>query len=222
MAIEYKTRTQLVVEVLREKILSGEIIAGQPLRQTALAEELNVSRIPVREALLQLEAEGLVSFEPHKGASATELNLGQVDELFELRAMLEGDLLAASLVEITDDALTQATEILAKLDRALGKENAANTWSELNSIFHNCLYSGANRPQTADLVNILNKNADRYIRMHLLWAGGISKAGPEHAELLTYCKARDIVNAVAKLKQHILSSRDEIKAFLVQRESSKV
>jgi len=212
MTIEYKTRTQLVVEILREKILSGEIVAGQPLRQAALAD--------VREALLQLEAEGLVTFEPHKGASATELNAAQVDELFELRAMIEGDLLAASLVDITDEAIDQATNILAKLDSALGKENAANTWSELNSEFHNCLYSGANRPQTADLVNILNKNADRYIRMHLLWAGGISKAGPEHAELLAFCKARDTKNAVAKLKQHILSSRDEIKAFLEQREAS--
>jgi len=220
MAIEYKTRTQLVVEMLREKILSGEISAGQPLRQAALADELNVSRIPVREALLQLEAEGLVTFEAHKGASATELNLDQVDELFELRAMLEGDLLAESLANITDEALTQATDILINLDSALGKENAANTWSELNSDFHNCLYSGANRPQTANLVNVLNKNADRYIRMHLLWAGGISKAGPEHAELLAFCKSRDIANAVAKLKQHILNSRDEIKAFLLQREAS--
>jgi DNA-binding GntR family transcriptional regulator len=221
MEIEYKTRTQLIVEVLREKILSGEIVAGHPLRQAALAEELNVSRIPIREALLQLEGEGLVSFEPHKGATATELNLNQVDELFELRAMIEGDLLALSLINISDDALSQASGILAKLDSALGKENAANTWSELNSEFHNCLYSGADRPQTADLVNTLNKNADRYIRMHLLWAGGISKAGPEHAELLAFCKARDIKGAVAKLKQHILSSRDEIKAFLVQRESNK-
>lgn len=219
MAIEYKTRTQLVVEILREKILSGEIVAGQSLRQTNLANELNVSRIPVREALLQLEAEGLVVFEPHKGASATALSATQVDELFELRAMIEGDLLRASLVNITDDALTEAAEILVNLDSALGKENAANTWSELNSDFHNCLYSGANRPQTTDLVNILNKNADRYIRMHLLWAGGISKAGPEHAELLAFCQDRDIENAVAKLKQHILNSRDEIKTFLLQREA---
>lgn len=220
MAIEYKTRTQLVIEILREKILSGEIVAGQPLRQASLADELNVSRIPVREALLQLEAEGLVTFEPHKGASATALSAAQVDELFELRAMIEGDLLAASLVNITDEALAQAEKILVNLDSALGKENAANTWSELNSNFHNCLYSGANRPQTTDLVNTLNKNADRYIRMHLLWAGGISKAGPEHAELLAFCQARDIDNAVAKLKQHILNSRDEIKAFLSQREAS--
>lgn len=218
MTIVYKTRTQLVVETLREKILSGEIKAGEPLRQAALAEELNVSRIPVREALLQLEAEGLVSFEPHKGATATELNADQVDELFELRAMLEGNLLAASLPLLTEAKLAQATDILSKLDKALGKENAANTWSELNSSYHNCLYSAANRPQTQDLVNTLNKNADRYIRMHLLWAGGISKAGPEHNQLLEFCKSGDIEQAVAILKQHILSSRDEIKAFLEQRE----
>lgn len=219
MSIVYKTRTQLVVETLREKILSGEIKAGQPLRQAALAEELNVSRIPVREALLQLEAEGLVAFEPHKGATATELNADQVDELFELRAMLEADLLANSLPNISDEKLEEATQLLKRLDKALGKENAANTWSELNSDYHNCLYSGSNRPQTQDLVNTLNKNADRYIRMHLLWAGGISKAESEHNEILALCKARDVEKAVALLKQHILGSRDEIKAFLNERES---
>ncbi|QBG35583.1 GntR family transcriptional regulator [Litorilituus sediminis] len=219
MTIVYKTRTQLVVETLREKILSGEIKAGDPLRQAALAEELNVSRIPVREALLQLEAEGLVSFEPHKGATATELNADQVDELFELRAMIECNLLAASLPLLTEAKLAEATDILSQLDKALGKENAANTWSELNSRYHNCLYSAANRPQTQDLVNTLNKNADRYIRMHLLWAGGISKAGPEHNQLLECCKSGDVEQAVEILRQHILGSRDEIKAFLEQRES---
>lgn len=220
MTIVYKTRTQLVVETLREKILSGEITAGQPLRQAALAEELNVSRIPVREALLQLEAEGLVSFEPHKGATATELNANQVDELFELRAMLESDLLAASIPNLTEEMLSNAQELLSKLDKALGKENAANTWSELNSDYHNCLYAAANRPQTQDLVDTLNKNADRYIRMHLLWAGGISKAESEHNEILALCKKKDIEGAVAMLKQHILGSRDEIKAFLEDRENS--
>jgi len=219
MSIVYKTRTQLVVESLREKILSGEIKAGQPLRQAALAAELNVSRIPVREALLQLEGEGLVAFEPHKGATATQLNADQVDELFELRAMLEADLLANSLPRLSNEKLEEATQLLKKLDKALGKENAANTWSKLNSDYHNCLYSGAERPQTQDLVSTLNKNADRYIRMHLLWAGGISKAESEHNEILALCKARDVEKAVALLKQHILGSRDEIKAFLNERES---
>ncbi|GLX79537.1 GntR family transcriptional regulator [Thalassotalea insulae] len=220
MSIVYKTRTQLVVETLREKILNGAIKAGQPLRQAALAEELNVSRIPVREALLQLEAEGLVAFEPHKGATATELNIEQVDELFELRAMLEADLLAASIPNLSEQKLAEATAILDELNQSLGKENAANTWSELNSNYHNCLYSGANRPQTQDLVNTLNKNADRYIRMHLLWAGGMSKAESEHNELLSLCKQKNVEQAVAVMKKHILGSRDEIKEFLLEREKT--
>jgi DNA-binding GntR family transcriptional regulator len=219
MAIVHKTRTQLVVETLREKILSGEIKAGQALRQAALASELNVSRIPVREALLQLEGEGLVEFEPHKGASATALNSSQVDELFELRAMLEGDLLAASLPHISEERLQQAEVLLNRLDLALTEDNSVNTWSELNSDFHNCLYAGAARPQTQDLVNILNKNADRYIRMHLLWAGGIDKAGADHRELLAQCKLRSVAQAVSLLKAHILSTRDDIKAFLSEQEA---
>jgi len=222
MTIVYKTRTQLVVETLREKILSGELKAGESLRQAALATELNVSRIPVREALLHLEGEGLVVFEAHKGATVTELNAKHVAELFDLRAMLEGHLLAASLPFLTSEKLDEASDILVQLDKALGKENATNIWSELNSRYHNCLYSGANRPQTQDLVNTLNKNADRYIRMHLLWAGGISKAGPEHHQLLAYCKTGDVDKAVAVLKHHILSSRNEIKAFLEQREAANI
>jgi DNA-binding GntR family transcriptional regulator len=157
-------------------------------------------------------------YEAHKGATATELDADQVDELFELRAMLEADLLANSLPNISDEKLEEATQLLKKLDKALGKENAANTWSELNSDYPNCLYSGAKRPQTQNLVNTLNKNADRYIRMHLLWAGGISKAESEHNEILALSKTRDIDKAVALLKQHILGSRDEIKAFLEARE----
>ncbi|GAA0820475.1 GntR family transcriptional regulator [Colwellia asteriadis] len=221
MSIVYKTRTQLVVEALREKILSGEIKAGEPLRQAALAQELNVSRIPIREALLQLEGEGLVTFEAHKGATATQLNSNHVAELFDLRVMLECDLLAASLPLLTHEKLEEATEILAALDNALGKENATNTWSELNAKYHNCLYSAANKPQTQELVNTLNKNADRYIRMHLLWAGGISKAGPEHAQILTACKVGDVEQAVAILKHHILSSKEAIKSFLIQRECAE-
>jgi DNA-binding GntR family transcriptional regulator len=220
MNIVYKTRTQLVVETLREKILSGEFKAGESMRQAALAAELNVSRIPIREALLQLEGEGLVVFEPHKGATVTKLNARHVVELFELRSMLEGHLLAVSLPLLTEEKLDEASDILVQLDKALGKENAANTWSEFNSRYHNCLYSAANRPQTQDLVNTLNKNADRYIRMHLLWAGGISKAGPEHHQLLAYCKTGDVDAAVAVLRHHILSSRDEIKTFLEQREKT--
>ena len=77
-----RTVTSAVVDILRGKIISHEIESGQPMRQDALADQLNVSRIPIREALLQLEAEGLVEFAPHKGAVATQVSAEEVDELF--------------------------------------------------------------------------------------------------------------------------------------------
>ncbi|AFU97971.1 GntR family transcriptional regulator [Simiduia agarivorans] len=217
MAIEYKTRTQIVVEAIRERILSGAIKAGEPLRQAALAEELNVSRIPVREALLQLEAEGLVRFEPHKGATATELNLNLVDELFELRALLEADLLKRAIPSLTDADFAAAEEKLEALERALHEDNAADRWSSLNTSFHMGLYK-VDRPQTRELVENLNKNADRYIRMHLLLAGGIKKAGGEHRDILDACKKRDIAKACGLLTDHILGAKDEIKALLREQE----
>ena len=126
--IIHKTRTQIVVEVLREKILSGAIVAGEALRQSALAEELNVSRIPVREALLQLEAEGLVKFEAHKGATATLLSAEQASELFELRAMIETDLLAKAIPNLREQDFVQAeTDGRVKVVQVEFREHEKNT-----------------------------------------------------------------------------------------------
>ncbi|ATC99245.1 hypothetical protein PSPO_a2278 [Pseudoalteromonas spongiae UST010723-006] len=216
MGLAYKTRTEFVVDAIREKILKGEVKSGQPLRQAALAEELDVSRIPVREALLQLEAEGLVKFQAHKGAVVTELDAAHVDELFELRAMLEADLLARSIPNMNATDFDHAEELLSKLDEALTHEDSANLWADLNTSFHTYLYQAAERPQTLEVVNILNKNSDRYIRMHLLLAGGIKKAGGEHKQLIDYCRAGDTSNACQLLKQHILGAKEEIKALLIE------
>lgn len=214
--IVHKTRTQVVVEVLREKILSGEIAAGEPLRQSALAQALNVSRIPVREALLQLEAEGLVKFEAHKGATATNLSVEQVSELFELRAMIETDLLAKAIPNLSDDDFTEAEQVLELLESAFKQENAIASWSELNTQFHTCLYQAANRPHTLEVVQGLSTNCDRYIRLQLLLGGGIPKAEHEHRELLSHCKNGDIAQATELLKHHILNAAETIKQLVAQ------
>ncbi len=214
--IVHKTRTQVVVEVLREKILSGEIKAGEPLRQSALATELNVSRIPVREALLQLEAEGLVRFEAHKGATATELSVTQVEELFELRAMIEPALLARSIPNLTHSQLAVAEDYLEQLESAFQAENAVNSWSELNTLYHLSLYAGANRPHTMEVVKGLNTNSDRYIRLQLLLAGGIPRAEQEHRTLLELCRAKDIDAATALLRGHIEHAADGVKSLVAE------
>lgn len=214
MTIVHKTRTQVVVEVLREKILSGDIEAGQPLRQSALATELNVSRIPVREALVQLEAEGLVNFEAHKGATAAALSEDQVTELFELRALIEPELLARSIPNMTSTNLDDTEALLTRLEKSFHEDNASNLWSELNTAFHTSLYQAANRPHTMEVVNNLNTNSDRYIRLHLMHEGGIPKAEQQHRDLLKFCREGDIDKATALLKEHILESAEDIRALV--------
>lgn len=208
--IVHKTRTQVVVEVLRERILSGDIKAGMPLRQSALANELNVSRIPIREALLQLEAEGLVKFEAHKGATAAELSSEQVRELFDLRALLETDLLAKSIVNMTNDDIENAREMLQQLEESFHHANSSNLWSDLNTQFHTSLYLAANRPNTMEIVQNLNSNCDRYIRLHLMQIGGIPRAEHQHQELLRLCEARDVKGACDVLREHILGSAQDL------------
>lgn len=214
MSIEYKTRTQVVVEVIRQKILSGAIKGGAPLRQAALAAELNVSRIPVREALLQLEAEGLVEFEAHKGATATRLSADQVTELFELRAMLETDLLRRAIPRLTATDFAQADTLRQQMAAAYQQQDSAGSWSVLNTQFHLTLYRAAERPLSFELVQQLMTTADRYIRMHLLLAGGVQKADPEHSELLTLCREGRTDAACTLLAQHILGAAEEVKQIV--------
>jgi len=221
MAIEHKTRTQLVTEAIREKILSGEIKAGDPLRQAALATELNVSRIPVREALLQLEAEGLVNFEAHKGATATQLSASQIDEIFDLRALLEAELLKHSIQSLTDQDLIDAELILTELESAMDAGDTHLATGDLNSQFHAKLYSRAARPQTRELVDMYSKNSERYVRMHILLAGGLTKAPEEHRTLLELCRKKDCQNACEYLKNHIVKAKNDIKKLLIKLEGEK-
>lgn len=214
MPIEYKTRTQLVAEAIRQKILVGDIKAGEPIRQAALATELDVSRIPVREALLLLEGEGLVNFEAHKGATAAELSISEIDEIFDLRATLEVELLKQSLPNMTDDHFNAAKQSLETLEDKLKDADSQLEVAVLNKDFHFSLYAAANRPLTYEFVENLNRNAERYVRMHIVLAGGVDIAPDEHRNLFELCRKQSVNEACEYLKHHILSAKEGIKDLL--------
>ena len=199
-----KTVTSSVIEILREKIISHEIESGQPLRQDALADQLNVSRIPIREALLQLEAEGLVEFAPHKGAVATQVSAEEVDELFNLRSILETDLLVRALRNITDSELKHSELILEEFDELLKPGADMHAWGALNWKFHKSLYAPAARKRTLNIVGQLHTNCDRYLRLQITLNADFSRAEEEHHKLLKLCEKRDIRAARKCLKDHIL------------------
>jgi DNA-binding GntR family transcriptional regulator len=205
MPIQRQTIASMTVEALRERILRGEYPEGEPLRQDALAEELGVSRIPVREALRQLEAEGLVTFSPHRGAVVSILSLAEIDELFELRAEIECDLLCRAIPKMTREQIDRATDVLDEFEAALAGGEATR-WGPLNWHFHAALYAPAERKFTMGVLQKLHQHSDRYFRMEVLLAHGGTRANAEHRAIAAAVARKDVHEAIRLMREHILGA----------------
>ncbi len=204
------TLAQSVAAQIREQILNGEIEGGEPLRQEAIARKFDASIIPVREALRQLESEGLVELKSHRGAVATELTLDKAREWINLRRLIETDLISAAIDRITEEDLARAEQVLGRFDRALDRRIEIDQWSDYNFEFHSMLYAPAGRPETMKLLATLHKNCDRYIRLQLLDGDHIERAEAEHRELVELCRKRDKRAAKSLLHDHIVRVEEDI------------
>lgn len=217
--IQRQTIASMTVEALRERILRGEYPEGEPLRQDALADDLGVSRIPVREALRQLEAEGLVTFSPHRGAVVSSLSLDEIDELFELRSEIECELLTRAIPRMTPEQLERATDVLDEFDDAL-RSGEATRWGPLNWHFHAALYAPANRNLTMGVLQKLHQHSDRYFRMQVLLAHGGARANAEHREIANAVCTRDVDTAADLMRAHILGAGRSLLVMLQEQRAA--
>ncbi len=218
-AIQRKTVAALTLEAMRDRILRGVYAEGAALRQDAVAAELGVSRSPVREALRQLEVEGLVTFRAHIGAVVSSLALNEIEEVFELRSAMAPDLLQRALPAITPADLGRAADILDTFDLALATGNVG-AWGRLNWEFHSTLMKPADRPLTMQILRHLRYQSDRYASLHISLTHAQTLAQEEHRAILRLVREGRGEEACAMLARHILSAGSELIAFLrVQRES---
>lgn len=202
---------------LRARILRNEIQAGEQLRQEALAEAYGVSRMPIREALRQLEAEGLVVFNPHKGAIVSAMSVDEAEELFDLRLLIEPDLIIRGARAAGEADHASAAEALDRMNEAYHTEDTAH-WGELNWAFHAALYAPAHRERSLALVQSLNSKIDRYVRLQLsLQDNARDRAAAEHQALLDLFIARDEAGLREALTAHISFARDAVLDALRQR-----
>jgi DNA-binding GntR family transcriptional regulator len=206
-----------VADKLREMIIRGEIQEGEQLRQDAIASDFQVSRIPVREAMRQLEAEGLITIVPHRGGVVSALSPEEIEELFDIRVLLESEVLRLSIPNLTEDDFKEAEAILQKYEKALWKEEEVGTWGRLNWQFHSTLYSRANRPRFMSMIQTINNNGDRYTRLQLYLTHAFERAKEEHRMLLELCRKRDAAAACELLQRHIHNAGSTLKEFLKQR-----
>jgi DNA-binding GntR family transcriptional regulator len=209
--------TLAVADRLREMILCGAFREGEQLRQDAIAETFQVSRIPVREALRRLEAEGLIKIIAHRGAVVSSLSSDEIEELFDIRALLECEVLRLSIPNLTEVDFDQADEILRVYEKALWMEGDVSSWGRLNSQFHAALYGRANRPHFMAIIRQINNNGERYTGLQLYLTRAFERAKKEHRQLLQLCRKRDVEGACTLLKQHIQTAGRTLKETLQQR-----
>ena len=199
---------------LRRRILSGEYPEGFQLKQDALAEDFGMSRIPIREALVQLESEGFVRILPHRGALVSELSADEIAELFELRALLEPRLLRLSAPRLTAADYAELDRINAEYDAEMAAQQPGR-WGELNTRLHLCLMGRAAQPRTLAIVTALLQNTDRYTRLQLSLTGSNrARAQKEHATLVRLCRAGDVERACRLLTEHIRHAEKKLIEFI--------
>jgi len=193
---------------LREEILSGRIAPGERIRQEEVAARFGASRLPVREALRMLEAEGLTEHEAHKGARVPRLDMHEVDVIYQMRERLEPLALAESLPHLTEDDLDRLRDLQLRIE--------ANTdvgeFLTLDREFHLLTYRGCLIDQLLAMVVRLWNSTQHYRRafMHLTGPERRWVVHAEHRLLLDAVQRRDAVDAERYLSGHIRRTRIEL------------
>jgi DNA-binding GntR family transcriptional regulator len=201
---------ELVAAVLREAITTGQLRANQPLPQDEIAGQLRVSHIPVREALRQLQSEGLVDYQPNRGATVSALAPAEITEIYQIRAILETAAIRQAAPRLTAAQLEQAGAIL---DRAEQVGDGA-TWGSLDVDFHQLIYDLGARPRLGEMITGLLRRVDRYWLVHGLMLKYREEFEREHRALLAALERRDSERASALLERHLAGASRRLVAEL--------
>lgn len=195
---------ELVAAVLREAITTGVLRANQPLPQDEIASRLRVSHIPVREALRQLQSEGLVTYQPNRGAAVSALTPAEIREIYDIRVMLESAALRRATPRLGTAQLQRAGEILDQAERA----QDGGTWGLLDVEFHQLIYFLDDRPRLGEMIAGLLRRVDRYWLSHGLMLTHRAEFEPEHRQLLAAVAGRDADAAAALLQRHLTGAAE--------------
>jgi DNA-binding GntR family transcriptional regulator len=202
-----RTVSNQVADTLRNAINQGILADGTPLNQVAIAKMLGVSRVPVREAMHQLQAEGLITVRPHHGAVVTGLSVERVSELYEIQALLEEYIAARAIPNIDTATMSQLRSLVTQMRKTPDLE----PWLALNANFHTELNQPSGATLAIELVQQLSARGQRYVN---LWSNGKGidrprDANDEHELILDFITAGDVDAACTAVKQHVLATRDK-------------
>ncbi|UXX83611.1 GntR family transcriptional regulator [Roseovarius pelagicus] len=208
-SITRQSLPDVITSDIRERILNGDLSEGVTIRQEALAEEYDVSRMPVREALKRLDAEGLVQLTNNQGATVTKHSLDEIGEIFDLRILIEVDLFRRAIPAMTAPHVERCERILEAMELSYDADDVGK-WGALNYDYHSALYAAANRGLTNDVLQRINLQSDRYVRMHLSVMKQRDPARQEHRELLELAREGNTEQGCALLTRHISRTKKNL------------
>lgn len=199
-----RTTHQFVRDRLRASIIRGELKSGVRLIQNELADQYGVSTTPVREALRDLATEGLIRFDAHRGAVVHEVDGDELEEIYEMRMLLEPLAIEKAVTRITEEELRYAERI----QRSAELETDPGRWVDLNRRFHAVFADGARAPRLSAILKQLRDASALYVGYVLrVSPSAMSTGNREHRELLEACKRRDVEAAVQVTRRHLQATR---------------
>jgi DNA-binding GntR family transcriptional regulator len=211
--ISFQTREEYVAAQLRRLIIEGRIAPGEPIDQSSLAEQLGVSRSPVRDAVRRLAAEGLLCITPHKQACVPVLTRGEVAEIYRILAALEG--LAAFLA--VSKLRAQDLQALRMLYHQMEGDISPDEWVALNVRFHDTICDVADSPRLFGIIEnlrALRQVASPYAREYITRPENRKKALASHRRILAACENSEPALAQQESEQHLLDTWQEIESTL--------
>ncbi|WP_447757925.1 GntR family transcriptional regulator [Sphingopyxis fribergensis] len=213
MSLIIRNLSDQLVDLVRDRILSGVVSSEHAIRQDALAAELGVSKIPLREALARLEEEGLVRSQANRGFFVRSLSASEAEEVYELRIKLEPEATALAALHATADDHAHAIETLDTLDHVTDEHG--DGVGAFNRAFHRALFRPCGQPITVSILERLQVLSERYVRVHLEPLGRDERANEEHHQLLEAWLARDADKISVLVDAHIRKTLDDLRQQLV-------
>ena len=206
----HRTDGAAVSETLRVAIVTGVLPPGSPLRQDLLASDLGVSRMPIREGIRQLEAEGLVDFVPHRGAAVAPLRAEDVREIAEMRMALECLAMERAFATPGLMRLEEAEHWLAQIDAA----EHLSARNQMNRRFHATLYGLRPTMRLHRHLEMLYDSYERYLVFEHRQLDRRERSQAEHRAILSACATKDQTRAIGALRSHIEGAANELIAYL--------
>ncbi|OUM93945.1 MAG: GntR family transcriptional regulator [Firmicutes bacterium ZCTH02-B6] len=211
----YKPLRELVFEAIREAIITGHLKPGERLMEIQLAEELGVSRTPVREAIRKLEQEGFVVMVPRKGAYVADISMKDIAEVFEIRGALEG--LAAELAaeRATEEQLERLERLLVEIGECIERQDV-DGMIEKDTAFHDLLFSASHNERLVQILSLLREQIQRFRSRTLARVERMKVALEEHKAIVEALGRRDSELARSLAEAHIESAQSSLMKLITE------